>query len=143
MSQTTVNPIPQGYHTVTPYLTVKDAGALIDFMKKAFDAQETYRMAAPDGKVRHAEVRIGDSKLMIGGSDANRPSMLYLYVADCDAWYRRAIAAGAKSLREPTTEFYGDRSSGVEDAFGIQWWIGTHVEDVSPEEIARRAALQK
>jgi PhnB protein len=136
-----VKPIPEGYHTVTPYLTVADAEAQIDFLKRAFGAEETYRHADDKGRVMHAEVRVGDSKVMIGQARDQwtpRQANFYLYVEDVDAVYKRAVAAGGKSLREPTNEAYGDRSSGVEDSQGNQWWIGTHVEDVSPEEIQRR-----
>jgi len=140
-----VKPVPEGYHTVTPYLTVESVEKVLDFVKKAFDATETYRMARPDGSVGHAEVRIGDSMVMMGQARDEwkpRPGSLYLYVPDVDASYKRAVAAGGKPLREPTTQFYGDRSGGVEDPVGNQWWIATHVEDVPPEEIERRAAQQ-
>jgi PhnB protein len=136
-----VKPIPEGYHTVTPYLTVADAEAQIDFLKRAFGAEETYRHSDDKGKVGHAEMRLGDSMIMLGQARDQwtpRPANFYLYVEDVDAVYKRAVAAGGKSLREPTNEAYGDRSSGVEDSQGNQWWIGTHVEDVSPEEIQRR-----
>src|SRR5580704_9764139 len=136
-----VKPIPDGYHTVTPYLTVADAEAQIDFLKKAFGAEETYRHTDDKGKVGHAEVRVGNSIVMIGQARDQwkpKPGGFYLYVEDVDAVYKRAVAAGGKSLREPTNEAYGDRSSGVEDSLGNQWWIGTHIEDVSPEEIQRR-----
>jgi uncharacterized glyoxalase superfamily protein PhnB len=140
-----VKPVPEGYHTVTPYLTVESVEKLLDFVKKAFHATETYQMARPDGSVRHAEVRIGDSIVMMGQARDEwkpRPGTLYLYLSDVDASYERALAAGGKSLREPSTQFYGDRSAGVEDPVGNQWWIATHVEDVPPEEIERRAAQQ-
>ncbi len=100
----------------------------------------------PDGTIQHAEVKIGDSIVMLAdaaGEWKPRPSMLYLYVNDVDETYRLALAAGATSLREPTTHFYGDRSGGVEDPVGNHWWIATHVEDVSPEEIQRRTAQQQ
>ena len=136
-----VKAIPEGYHSVTPYLTVADAEAQIDFLKKAFGAEETYRHSDGKGHVGHAEMRLGDSKIMLGQAREQwtpRQASFYLYVEDVDAVYKRAVAAGGKSLREPTNEAYGDRSSGVEDSQGNQWWIGTHVEDVSPEEIQRR-----
>jgi PhnB protein len=136
-------PIPDGYHTVTPYFTVGDAAGLLDFIKKAFDARETFRMAGPDGSIRHAEAKIGDSMVMIGqagGEWKPRPNTVCLYVPDVDATYKTALAAGATSTREPATQFYGDRSAGVEDAQGNLWWIATHVEDVSPEEVDRRTA---
>jgi len=140
-----VKPIPDGYHSVTPYLVVKGVAALIDFLKQAFDAHEIERMAHPDGTVQHAEVRIGDSVVMMGEATAPSnpmPAMLYLYVNDTDATYQRALQAGATSVREPADQFYGDRSAGVQDRSGNFWYIATHVEDVSPEELARRAAAQ-
>jgi PhnB protein len=136
-----VKAIPEGYHTVTPYLTVADAEAQIDFLKRAFGAEETYRHADDKGKVTHAEVRVGNSMLMIGQARDQwtpRPAMFYLYVEDVDAVYKRALTAGAKSVQEPANQPYGDRSGGVEDSQGNQWWVGTHIEDVSPEEIQRR-----
>ena len=134
-------PVPDGYHTVTPYLTVDDAALQIDFLKRAFNGQVSYEMKDPQGNVRHAEVRVGDSILMIGQARdewTSRPMTFYLYVPDVDALYKSALAAGAKSLQEVTTQFYGDRSGGVEDPQGNYWWIATHVEDVSPEEMDRR-----
>jgi PhnB protein len=135
-----VKPIPEGYHTVTPFMLAKDAAKLIDFIIAAFDAVQKHRHDV-GGKVMHAEIKIGDSIIML--AEANEkwpasPSILYLYVNDVDSTYRQALQAGGTSLREPTTEFYGDRSCGVVDAFGNQWWIATHVEDVSPEELKRR-----
>jgi uncharacterized glyoxalase superfamily protein PhnB len=135
-------PIPEGYHTLTPYLTVTDVKALLAFLEKAFGATETYRMARPDGTIRHAEVRIEDSMVMMGQCEdpkAARPGTLYMYVADADAVYARALAAGGVSIKAPTTQDYGDRSGAVEDPVGNQWWIATRVEDVSAEEIERRA----
>ena len=140
-----VKPIPAGYHTVTPYLVVPGAAQLIDFMKQALGAEELSRMDRPDGTVMHAEVKIGDSRVMLGeagGEVDPMPAMLHLYVEDADAVYQRALQAGATSLREPEDQFYGDRLGGVKDAFGNQWWLATHIEDVSPEEMARRAAAQ-
>lgn len=128
-----VKPIPDGYHTVTPYLIVGDVAGLIDFLQQAFDAEETERMQQPDGRIMHAEVRIGDSAVMMGEANddvAPMPAMLHLYLEDCDDAYRRALSAGATSLREPTDEFYGDRTAGVLYAFGNQWWLATHIEDV-------------
>ena len=136
-----VSYIPDGYHTVTPYLTVHGASTLLDFVKRAFDAQEVAVMKGPDGAVRHAEVRIGDSVVMMGEAPpgaATMPAMLYVYVKEADAMYARALKAGATSLHEPATQFYGDRHGAVTDATGNQWWIATHVEDVSPEEMAKR-----
>jgi PhnB protein len=141
-----VNPIPAGYHTVTPYLVVRDAGAVIDFAKQAFGATERGRHLDDTGRVMHAEITIGDSVVMIGEANEEwspTPAMLHLYVPDSDATYRQAMSAGGKSLREPRTEFYGDRMAGVADPQGNQWWLATHVEDVSPEEMQRRAQQQK
>jgi uncharacterized glyoxalase superfamily protein PhnB len=136
-----VKPIPDGYHTVTPYLVVADAEAQIDFLKNAFGGEETFRHKDDKGRVSHAEVRVGNSVLMIGQARDQwkpMPAMFYLYVEDVDAVYKRAVEAGAKPIQEPTNQAYGDRSGGVEDSLGNQWWVGTHVEDVSPEEIERR-----
>jgi uncharacterized glyoxalase superfamily protein PhnB len=140
-----VKPVPDGYQAVIPYCAVTDVGALLEFMKKAFGAEEIERMSGPDGTVRHAEVRIRDCVVMVGQSPTSHPSMLYMYVPDVDEAYRRAMSApgAAKSLREPTDEFYGDRSAGVEDSQGNQWWLATHIEDVSPEEMPKRAPKGK
>src|SRR3984885_8472225 len=111
------NPIPKGFGTVTPFLTVIDAAKLIDFLQQAFAAKVHFRMDAPDGSVRHAEVKIGDSMIMIGQVQAAQEmhSMLHLYVPDTDALYHSALAAGATSIREPADQFYGDRSAGIRD----------------------------
>ncbi|HEX9444295.1 MAG TPA: VOC family protein [Candidatus Binatia bacterium] len=135
-------PIPEGYHTVTPCLVAEGAAKLIDFLKQAFGAEERFRMARPDGGVMHAEVKIGDSMVMLG--DANEqwkamPGVIYLYVDDADAVYRRALDAGAASVMAPVDQFYGDRHGGVKDFAGNLWWIGTHKEDVPPDELKRRA----
>jgi len=139
-----VKPIPDGYHSVTPYLVVQGAAKLLDFLKQAFAAQELHRpMLRPDGTIMHAEVRVGDSVVMMGepmGEHTPMPGSLYLYVPDVDAVYKRALQAGATSLTEPADQFYGDRSAGVTDPVGNRWWIATHKEDVAPEEIAQRAA---
>ena len=137
-----VKPIPDGYHTVTPYLRVAGVAALIDFLTQAFDAKQIERMARPDGTVMHAEVKIGDSVVMMGeptGDMAPLPAMIYLYLADTDAAYKRAMEAGGTSLMEPTNQFYGDRNAGVKDPCGNLWWIATRVEDVPPEELTRRS----
>ena len=136
------NPIPQGYGTVTPFLCVAEAAKLIDFLKQAFAAEVVFRMDRPDGAVAHAEVKIGDSKVMIGtpAPGQETQAMLHLYVPDTDAVYASAMAAGATSLREPADQFYGDRSGGVRDLSGNQWWIATHIEDVTPQEMERRMA---
>ncbi|MCB0210956.1 MAG: VOC family protein [Anaerolineae bacterium] len=141
----TVQPIPEGYHTVTPYLIVSGVPQLIDFVKEAFGAEELVRMAQGDGTIGHAEVKIGTSRVMMGEASGNfkpMPTMLHLYVEDTDAFYQSALQAGATSIMEPVDQFYGDRMGAVQDAFGNQWWIATHVEDVPPEEIAKRASQQ-
>jgi len=133
--------IPEGHNSVSPYLIVPGAGKLIDFAKATFDAKELHRSARPDGTVQHAEVRIGDSIVMIAEATPDfrpTPGVIHVYVNDVDATYKRALQAGATSMREPAHQFYGDRNAGVKDAFGNQWWIATHTEDVSPEEMARR-----
>ncbi|MFN2563679.1 MAG: VOC family protein [Gemmatimonadaceae bacterium] len=137
-----VRPIPDGYHTVTPYLVVRDAPRLIEFLQQAFGATERMRAPRPDGTVMHAEVEIGDSRVMIADASDSAPPMpacIHLYVVDTDALYHLALQAGATSLREPTNQFYGDRMAGVQDPVGNQWWIATHVEDVPPVELALRA----
>jgi len=136
-----VKPVPDGYHSVTPYLIVRGVAKLIDFLKEAFEAVETERLPGPDGTIGHAEVRIGDSIVMMGegGHFDPMPAAIYLYVNDVDAYYARALDAGATSVMEPTDQFYGDRSGGVKDAFGNLWFVATHKEDVSREEILRRA----
>ncbi len=141
-----VNPIPKGYHTVTPCLIVEGVPRLIDFMKGAFDGVELSRHLGPEGRVMHAEVRVGDSLIMMGeagGPFPAKPTCLYVYVPDTDAVYRASLAAGGTSLQEPANQFYGDRTAGVQDPSGNQWWIATHVEDVSQEELARRAEAQQ
>ncbi len=140
-----VKPIPDKYHSVQPYLLVDDAAGLIEFIKSTFDAEETVRMPQPDGRIGHAELRIGDSVVMLAdastaeGSGDPMPATVMTYVEDADSTYRRALEAEATSLREPADQFYGDRSAGVVDPFGNHWWIHTHIEDVSPEEASRRA----
>ena len=141
-------PIPAGFHTVTPYLAVPDAQALIDFVVKVFDAKEREVIRRPDGQIRHAEVQIGDSIIMLGRTSSTfgtATATLYVYVDDADARYQKALAAGATSIREPADQFYGDRHAGVKDPNDITWWIATHFEDVPPEELARRAkaAMEK
>jgi PhnB protein len=125
--------IPEGHHTVSPYLVVTGVAQLIEFTKQAFGATEVHLSKRPDGSVQHAEVKIGDSIVMMGeGGPGGKhfPGMLHLYMEDVDAVYQRAVQAGAKSVREPADQPYGDRSGGVEDTFGNQWWISTHVKDV-------------
>jgi PhnB protein len=137
---------PKGYPNLIPYLIVKGVPALIEFMQKVLDAEVVERIAMPDGEVMHAEVRIGDSIVMLGEAGPRSGSAnasLHLYVRDVDATYKAALKAGAASLSEPTNQFYGDRSAGVKDASGNTWYLSTHVEDVPYEEIQRRINEQK
>jgi PhnB protein len=136
-----VRPIPEGYRSLTPYLVVTDAEKFIDFARRAFNATEVYRSTMPDGSIMHAELEIGDSKVMLGqAKDQWKPlhGAFYYYVADTDAAYRRALEAGAESTMEPANQFYGDRSAGVKDPFGNHWWIATRVEEISAQEMERR-----
>ena len=146
----TVKPIPEGHHTVTPYLIIKGAAEAIEFYKRAFDAKEAMRMAQPDGRVGHAELAIGDSRIMLAdefpemGARSPRtlggsPVSLHLYVEDVDALAARATAAGIKVLRPVQDQFYGDRTGSFEDPYGHLWHIATHKEDVPMEELRRRA----
>jgi PhnB protein len=139
--ETKVKPIPEGHHTVTPYIVVQGVAKLIDFAKQAFGATEVFVSKRPDGSIMHAEIKIGDSIIMMGegGEGKTFLAMLHLFVDDVDAVYLRSIQAGGKSLREPADQVYGDRTGAVEDSFGNQWWLATHMEDVTPEEIERRA----
>jgi uncharacterized glyoxalase superfamily protein PhnB len=134
-------PIPEGFTAVTPYLIIRDVDRLLDFLKAAFNATIVDVHRDGDGRVMHADATINGAHIMMGGANDRFPEKLgsiHLYVADADATYKAAMAAGGTSIYEPTTQFYGDRSSGVEDPCGITWWISTHVEDVSPEEMTRR-----
>jgi PhnB protein len=146
-----VKPIPEGYHSVTPYLCVKGAAQAIEFYKKALSATERMRISQPDGRVGHAEVQIGDSVIMLADefpeigarspqSFGGSPVSIHLYVEDADAMFNQAVAAGAKVKRPVADQFYGDRLGGIEDPFGHTWWISTHKEDLSPQEIEKRAA---
>lgn len=144
-----VKPQPERLHSVTPYLAIRDAARALEFYKQAFGATELFRLPMPDGRIGHAEMRLGDSVVMLadefpefgvrspetlGGS----PVSLHFYVEDVDAFFRKALAIGARE-REPVTDrFYGDRSGQLEDPFGHRWWISTHKEDVAPEELQRR-----
>ena len=137
-----VKPIPEGYHTVTPMMSVKGAARLIDFMKKAFGATENYRFPAPDGSVMHAELKIGDSFVMLGEARKDcspESATFYVYVQDADATYKEALSAGGESLEGPTNQFWGDRVATIKDFAGNKWMIATHVEDVSTEELTKRA----
>lgn len=141
-----IKPIPDGYHSVQPYLMFKKTSEAIDFYAKAFGAKERLRMTDATGRINHAEIEIGDSCVMmadeapqIGAFSAEHyggsPITLLIYTNDCDAIYRQALASGAKNVREPADQPYGDRMSGVLDPFGYKWWIATHVKDVSREEL--------
>ncbi len=149
-----VKPVPEGYHTATPYLIIKGAAAALEFYKKAFGAIELCRMPNPDGRVGHAEIKIGDSIIMLADEHAEigahspdayggTPVTLMLYVEDVDAVFNRAVAAGAKIERPVANQFYGDRTGGIIDPFGHKWYLATHVEDVSAEEMLRRASAAK
>ncbi|MEW6049727.1 MAG: VOC family protein [Candidatus Zixiibacteriota bacterium] len=141
----TVKPIPDGYHSVTPYLVVKGAVKLIEFLEGAFGGKVSEKMMRPDGTVGHTEVRIGDSVLMLSdatGPHKPMPSCLYHYVNDVDTVYRRALQAGGTSMAEPANQFWGDRCCGVVDPSGNSWWIATRVEEVPLAELERRAAEQ-
>ena len=141
-----VKPVPDGYHSVTPYLVVESVPRLLEFLRAAFGAVETERIDDGTGKILPAEVRVGDSMVMMGEAMDRLPPMpavLYLYVNEVDAVHRRAVQAGATSLAEPADQFYGDRSGAVKDPCGNQWWIATRVEEVSKEELNRRAARRK
>jgi PhnB protein len=144
-----VNPIPQGFHTLTPNLVVRDCAKAIEFYKKALGAQEVTRMPAPDGKgIWHAELRIGDSVFFLNDempgmgrpaptASSPIPVTMWLYVEDCDAAYRKATAAGAKSTMEPADMFWGDRCSGVADPYGYLWSFATHQKDMTEAEMRR------
>lgn len=151
MSQSKVKAIPEGYHSVTPYLVVDGGARAIDFYKRVFHATERMRMPGPGGKVGHAELTIGDATIMLadehpemgargprafGGSAVS----LHLYVEDADATVKAAVDAGAKLVRPVEDKFYGDRMGTIEDPFGHHWHVSTHKEDVPPAEMARRAA---
>jgi PhnB protein len=151
MSQNKVKPVPDGYHSVTPYLIVDGGAKAIDFYKRVFHATERMRMPSPGGKVGHAELTIGDATIMLAdehpGMGARGPRAfggaavsLHLYVPDVDATVKAAVGAGAKLVRPVENKFYGDRMGTIEDPFGHHWHVSTHVEDVPPDEMARRAA---
>jgi PhnB protein len=144
-----VKPVPQGYHTVTPYLIVEDGAAAIEFYKKAFGAKELLRFPGPGGKLMHGEIQIGDSPIMLADefpemgyrspkSLGGSATSIMLYVEDVDASFAQAVAAGAKVRRAVEDQFYGDRCGTVDDPFGHVWTLGTHKEDVAPEEMNRR-----
>jgi len=145
----TVKPIPAGHHTVSPYLAIKNAAKALEFYQKAFGAIETYKLMMPDGRLGHAEIRLGDSVIMLsdefpefGGKAPDTlggsPVSIHLYVEDVDAFFARALAAGARERMPVKDQFYGDRSGQLEDPFGHVWWVATHKEDVAPAELQRR-----
>jgi PhnB protein len=145
-----VQPIPKGYHTVTPYLVLDNAAGAIEYYRKAFGAQEVMRMAGPPGKIAHAELRIGDSMIMVSdempGSSTKSPrsvggstAAVFLYVEDVDKTFNQAVAAGAKAEMPPADMFWGDRFGKLVDPFGHSWALATHKEDVAPEEMAKRS----
>lgn len=147
-------PVPEGYHSVTPYLMLRGAAKAIEFYKKAFGAEEVLRMPMPDGRLGHAEIRIGDSHIMMADefpemdyvgpqSRGGTTVSLMLYVDDCDAVFNQAVAAGAVVKKPMADQFYGDRVGSLEDPFGHFWSIGTHKEDLSEEELQKRMAEQK
>jgi len=143
-----VNAIPTGFHTATPYLTLNDCARAIDFYKKAFNAQEIMRMDGPPGKIGHAEIKIGDSIIMLAdempGSNKSPKSLggttagVFLYFDDVDSAYKRAVDSGAKSEMAPTDMFWGDRFGKITDPFGHSWALATHTEDVAPDEMKKR-----
>lgn len=145
-----VKPIPDGYHSVTPYLSIKRAADAIEFYRQALDANELFRLAMPSGDIGHAEIMIGDSRIMLadpceefnfrspkalGGSSV----AMHVYVEDVDKLFAQAVAAGAKVVKPVQDQFYGDRGGTLEDPFGHVWFLATHKEDLAPEEINRRA----
>ena len=146
----TVKPIPEGYHSVTPYLTIDGAAKALDFYKKAFNALEKFQMPTPDGKIGHAEIIIGNSTIMMADPCEESPTpspqelggssmALYLYVDDVDTLFAQAIKAGATEIKPLKDEFYGDRIGAIKDPYGHIWYLATHKEDLTPEEIDERA----
>ncbi len=145
-----VKPIPEGYHSVTPYLMIKGASTAIEFYKRAFGATEVFRLSQPNGQIGHAEIKVGDSTLMLADSCEEGPPRnphslggssvgLHVYVEDVDGQFAQAVSAGAKIVKPLQDQFYGDRSGTLEDPFGHLWFLATHKEDLTPEEINRRA----
>jgi PhnB protein len=146
-----VKPIPDGYHSVTPYLILDDAARALEFYKKGLGAVELMRFPAPGGKIGHAEIKIGDSPVMLADENAEMnaksphtiggsPISLMIYVEDVDARVAQAVAAGAKITRPVANQFYGDRTGGVDDPYGYHWYLATHIEDVPPDELEKCAA---
>ena len=146
-----VNPVPDGYHTITPYIIIKDAERAIEFYKKSFNAEERHRMYGPDNKtIAHAEIRIGDSAIMLSEESkemksfspqtvGGNPVWLYVYVNDVDSTFNQAVSAGATVIQPVNDAFWGDRVGSLKDPFGYQWSIATHKKDLSPEEIKKAA----
>jgi PhnB protein len=150
MATKKVNPIPAGYHTATPYLTLNDCAAALDYYKKAFHAQIVVKMEGPNGKIGHAEIKIGDSMIMLsdempGGANRSPQSLggttaaVFLYVPDVDASFKQAVDAGGRSVMAPADMFWGDRFGTLTDPFGHTWSMATHKEDVAPEEMKKRS----
>ena len=146
-----VKPIPAGYHSITPYLIVDDGARALEFYKRAFGAVEKFRMPAPGGRIGHAEMTIGDSTFMLADENPSMgarsaktlggsPMFLMIYVPDVDTMVAQAVAAGGTLKRPVANQFYGDRTGGIDDPFGYHWYLATHVEDVAPDELERRAA---
>jgi uncharacterized glyoxalase superfamily protein PhnB len=138
-----VKPVPDGYHTVTPYLIVADVARLLTFAREALDAKLIHQMLRPDGSAGHTEMQIGDSRIMLADATPKfpaQPFMLYLYLDRVDEVFERALAAGGTVIQSPTNMFYGDRAGAVADPLGNQWWLSSHLEDVPPDELQRRAA---
>lgn len=147
-----VKPIPEGYHSVTPYLSIKGAAEAIEFYKRALNATELFRLVAPGGEIGHAEIKIGDSPVMLADGCQESPFRspralggssigLHVYVDNVDALFSQAVAAGAKVIKPLQDQFYGDRTGTLEDPFGHVWFLATHREDLTPEEINRRAEV--
>jgi uncharacterized glyoxalase superfamily protein PhnB len=137
-----VRAVPEGFHTVTPYLIVDNASRLIEFIKNAFNGEVTFIQKADENRIMHATVKIGNSIIMISDTMEGmspQTAMLYLYLEDVDSVFKKAVDAKATSVHEPKTEFYGDRAGAVKDEWNNIWWIATHVEDVEPEELERRS----
>lgn len=145
-----VQAVPKGYHTVTPHLVVPKASDAIEFYKKAFGAREVSRFSGPDGRVMHAELEIGDSRVMLGDempemgvraptSVGGTPVALFIYQDDIESLWRQALSAGARQVDPLVSQFWGDKAGSVEDPFGHRWWLAQHIEDVSDEEMRRRA----
>lgn len=136
-------PIPEGYNTVSPYLIVEEPEKLLNFLRFTFGAHEIERITLPDGTITHAEVKIGDTVVMLGTTTADfhpLPCMVHVYTNNVDTIYQKGLEGGATSIMAPADQFYGDRSAGLKDPMGNYWWIATHKEDVSHEELNRRAA---